>query len=164
MKYKTYNSLPDNLSHSYLHSIIFWKNFKQKNLLLLKLILLNKWDLTFSHTYFCDHLVQTVFQSDGHIPTFYWGYKEHLQHREHLQIWLAVKDTLNIRYQVKNVILKDLWTWNMKNKFKLLSSYFQYNMNNQKKIHFYYENKCPLWFKRVNLKIKRTEKNMQLYF
>lgn len=68
----------------------------------------------FSWTYFFDHLVQTVFQFDGHIPIFYWGYKEHLQHREHLQIWLAVKDTLNIRYQVKNVIFKELFTCDMK--------------------------------------------------
>lgn len=66
---------------------------KKKKLSLLKLILLNIQDLMFSHTYFCDHLVQTVFQFDGHIPTFYWGCKEHLQHHEHLQIWLAVKDT-----------------------------------------------------------------------
>lgn len=76
------------------------KNFTCKSLSLRKLIL-NKQELMFSHTYFCDHLVQTVFQFDGHIPTFYWGYKGHLQHLEHLQIWLAVKDTLNIMYQAK---------------------------------------------------------------
>lgn len=94
--------------HSQHH---FSRSLTWKGLSLWKFILLNKQDLMFSHTYFCDHLVQTVFQFAGHIPTFYWGYKEHLQHLERLQIWLAVKDTLNIRIQVK---IFEKYSWYVK--------------------------------------------------
>lgn len=90
-------SLPEN--HSCCHSvdITFWRTLS-KTLLLLRPILLSNRELMVIYTYFCDHLVQTVFQFAGHIPTSYWGYKGHLQHLEHLQTWSAVKDTLDIRW------------------------------------------------------------------